>query len=488
MDTKKTIAFLQEFWSRVILPRLQQFIEIPSLSQEFDKDWIKTGAIFKALMLMFDFATYLGPRGVKCRLIQSDKRTPILYIEIPGQTDKTVLLYGHADKQPESEGWSEEKGLGPWTPKILNDDGVQKLYGRGGVDDGYSLFTAIAAIRALEEQNIPHARCVILIEAGEESGSPDLPAYLEELKGEIGDVSLIVALDSGAGSYDRLWLTNSLRGIAMGTLKVRVLNKESHSGHAGGIVPSSFRIARALLERIEDAQTGNFLLQEIRDDDLITDERKKAVEEAASAMDPDCFRKEFTWSGNTFPDDCNEPPELLWKQTLGPALEVIGANGIPPTNGAGNVVRECTDLKLSFRIPPHVDPQVAIKAIEEALTRDVPDSATVSFEDTLAMPGWMAPELSLWLAGSLERASQEHFGNPFVQYGIGGAIPFMALLGKMYPKAEFVITGAAGPESNAHGPDECLNIPYAIRLTAAISMVLADHATHHTALESPHSV
>ena len=186
-------------------------------------------------------------------------RTPVIFIEIPGsRTPTTVLLYGHLDKQPEMTGWAE--GLGPWEPVLKGD----KLYGRGGADDGYAMFGALArASWRCTSRASPHARCVILIEACEESGSYDLPSYVDHLAARIGAPSLVVCLDSGCGNYDQLWLTTSLRGLTGGALTVQVLTEGVHSGDASGVVPASFRIVRALLSRLEDGATG-----EIRPEDL----------------------------------------------------------------------------------------------------------------------------------------------------------------------------------------------------------------------------
>src|SRR5882762_10533233 len=152
-------------------------------------------------------------------------------------------------------GWGE--GLGPWTPVRRGN----RLYGRGAGDDGYAAFAALTAIEALQAQGVRHSRCVVLIEASEESGSPDLPAYVEKLAERIRP-GLVVCLDSGCGDYEHLWATTSLRGVVSGTLKVEVLGEGVHSGAASGIVPSSFRLLRQVLDRLEDHRTGKILVEE----------------------------------------------------------------------------------------------------------------------------------------------------------------------------------------------------------------------------------
>src|SRR5690606_18462429 len=207
----------------------------------------------RAAQLLRDWAERHALPGMSVEIVRLPSLTPVLLIEVPGEGSDTVLMYGHLDKQPEFTGWSD--GLAPWTPVIR--DG--RLYGRGGADDGYAVFGSLLALRALADQGIGHARCLILIEASEESGSPDLPAYIDALAARIGEPSLVVCLDAECGNYDQFWVTNSLRGNLLGTLRIEVLKEGVHSGMASGIVPSSFRIARSLLERIENASTGRIL-------------------------------------------------------------------------------------------------------------------------------------------------------------------------------------------------------------------------------------
>src|SRR6185369_10873535 len=178
--------------------------------------------------------------------------------DVPGTSPETILLYGHCDKQPEMVGWDD--GLGPWKAVRRGD----RLYGRGAQDDGYAVFCALTAIEAVQRAGVPHARCLVLIEASEESGSPDLPAYMEQLASRIGEPDLVICLDSGCGNYDQLWGTTSLRGIVNGLLTVKVLTEGVHSGAASGIVPSSFRIARQLLSRIENVETGEIIVPELQ--------------------------------------------------------------------------------------------------------------------------------------------------------------------------------------------------------------------------------
>jgi acetylornithine deacetylase/succinyl-diaminopimelate desuccinylase-like protein len=251
----KSQQLVDQTWESSIVPALTDYIRIPNKSPAFDKEWQAHGHMDKAVDLIAGWCKQQPIEGMKLEVVRLPGRTPLILIDIPGEKTKRgaedcVLLYGHLDKQPEMTGWLE--GLGPWVPVRKGD----KLYGRGGADDGYAAFASLTAIRALRESGAKHARCVVIIEGCEESGSYDLPFYIDHLKARLGRPSLVVCLDSGCGNYEQLWCTTSLRGIAAGTLRVDILTEGVHSGDASGIVPSSFRIARRLLSRIEDERTG----------------------------------------------------------------------------------------------------------------------------------------------------------------------------------------------------------------------------------------
>jgi len=235
-------------WRDEIVPALMDYIRIPALSPGFDADWAAHGHIADAVRQLRGWVEARAIDGAVVEVHTQPGLTPVIVVDVPatagGSDDDPVLLYGHLDKQPEMVGWRE--GLGPWSPVLEGD----RLYGRGGADDGYSLFAALTAIEAVRATDGKHARCVVLIEASEESGSPHLPRHVEALAGRIGTPSLIVALDSGASDYERLWITTSLRGVVNGVLKVEITSEGLHSGAVGGVVPSTFRIARGLLDRI----------------------------------------------------------------------------------------------------------------------------------------------------------------------------------------------------------------------------------------------
>jgi acetylornithine deacetylase/succinyl-diaminopimelate desuccinylase-like protein len=396
-----------------------------------------------------------------------DGRTPVLVVTIDATTpgEATAVLYGHLDKQPPLGDWST--GLEPYAPVRRGD----RLFARGVADDGYSTFSALLAIENMEANNIAHSRIVVLIEASEESGSPDLEAYLDELAEHLGNVELMICLDSGALTYDRLWVTTSLRGMLHVELTIKVLTQGQHSGSASGVVPSSFRVLRQLLDRVEDATTGDVLLDELK-----CEIPANYVDDAAALAQEfgDVIAHELpTLDGLQLMGD--SPEDRILRRTWFPTLSVVGMGGIPEPEIAGNVLRPFTTAVLSFRLPPTVDAQRAADAVIAALTSDVPSSADVTIK-TIAADGWMTPPLAPWLRHALEVASQEAFGRAPGFTGEGGTIPFLASLAKRYPEVQFVATGVLGPQSNAHAIDEMLDLPMAVGVTNCVSTVLGAFA------------
>ncbi|MGN6819274.1 MAG: M20 family metallopeptidase [Sphingomonas sp.] len=455
-------------WDEAITPALVDYIRIPNKSPAFDPDWQAQGFMDAAVSLLADWArARLGKLpGSRLDVVTLEGRTPVILIELPGTVDDTILLYGHLDKQPEMTGWSE--GLGPWDPVLKGDC----LYGRGGADDGYAMFGALSALMALAEEGVPHARCVILIEACEESGSYDLPFYVDHLATRIGDPSLVICLDSGCGNYDQVWLTTSLRGMMAGVLRVDVLTEGVHSGDASGVVPSSFRVLRSLMSRLEDQATGDILLEGLHTD--IPAERVEQAGVAARALGDEIYSKFPCVPGMKPASD--DLVELILNRTWRPQLATIGVEGIPALANAGNVLRPHTSVMLSLRLPPTLDADSATDLVKRTLERDPPYGARVSFDSHKGAAGWHAPPLQPWLAASLERASEASFGRGMAMMGEGGSIPFMGMLGEKFPKAQFVITGVLGPHSNAHGPNEFLHIPTGKKVSGVVAQVIADHA------------
>ncbi len=466
LDASSLQTQVDAAWKERIVPALQQYIAVPAKSPLFDPDWSAHGLLERVLQDAADWVLAQQVPGLQLEVLrlndaQGKPRTPVLFFELPaseGQdgtpapaSGQTALMYGHLDKQPEFTGWRSD--LGPWTPKI--DDG--KLYGRGGADDGYAVYASIAAIQAIQAQGVAHPRIVGLIETCEESGSADLLPYVDALRPRLGDVGLVVCLDSGAGNYDQLWMTTSLRGMASGVLKVEVLTEGIHSGDASGLVPSSFRIMRQVLDRLEDSATGRLLPASFHCE--VPAERLAQAQTTAAILGDELFKR-FPWAHH----DCggstvfalpttNDPVEALLARTWRPTLSVTGAEGFPDIGNAGNVLRPYTAFKLSLRLPPLVDAASAVQQLKTLLEDNAPYQAKVTFEGLSSATGWNAPSTAPWFESALNDASLAHFGAGCGTIGQGGTIPLMNMLSRGFPKAQMMVCGVLGPKSNAHGPN-----------------------------------
>lgn len=476
LDTAQVLSTVTKAWDKDLVGQLSDYIEIPAKSPAFDANWAQSGYLDTVVQRTASWIEQQKVAGLRLEIIRLPGRTPVLFFEVDSTraqvaNSQTVLMYGHLDKQPEFDGW--RNGLGPWTPKYI--DG--KLYGRGGADDGYAAYAAITAIQALKEQNIAHPRIVGIIETCEESGSPDLLPYVDALKTRLGEVGLVICLDSGAGNYDQLWLTTSLRGMAAGVLKVEILTEGVHSGDASGLVPSSFRIMRHVLDRLEDSETGRLLPKSFHCE--IPAERMAQAHATAEILG-DAIYKRFPWAHH----DCGgsslvalpttlDPVEALIRRTWKPTLSVTGAEGFPALKDAGNVLRPYTAFKLSLRLPPLIDAAAAVAELKTLLEDNAPYQAKVTFHAESTSSGWNAPSTAPWFEKALNDASLAHFQAPVGFIGQGGTIPLMKLLSTGFPKAQMMVCGVLGPQSNAHGPNEFLHVPYAKKLTAAVAQVIA---------------
>ena len=474
LNAAQTLSQVTAQWDADIVPQLTDYIAIPAKSPTFDPDWAQHGFIDTVMRNAASWVEAQKVEGLTLEIVRLEGRTPVLFFEIPAtraDSTQTVLMYGHLDKQPEFTGWRND--LNPW--KASYEDG--KLYGRGGADDGYAVYASIAAVQALKSQNIPHPRIVGLIETCEESGSYDLLPYVNALKDRLGEVALVVCLDSGAGNYDQLWLTTSLRGNAAGVLKVEILTEGVHSGDASGLVPSSFRIMRQVLDRLEDSKTGRLLPQSFHCE--VPADRLAQAQATAKILGDEIYKR-FPWAHY----DCEgstafalptttDPVEALLNRTWRPTLSVTGAEGFPSFRDAGNVLRPYTAFKLSLRFPPLIDAGAAVRELKTLLEDNAPYQAKVTFEGGGGASGWNAPSTVPWFENALNDASQNFFGAPCGTIGQGGTIPLMSLLSKGFPKAQMMVCGVLGPKSNAHGPNEFLHVPYAKKLTAAVAQVMA---------------
>ena len=466
MSSSRFQAFVDRQFDQSILPVLQEYVRIPNKSPAFAPQWQQDGHMDRAVELLASWCRRQDVPGMTVDVHRLEGRTPVLVCDIPGDLPECVLLYGHLDKQPEFTGWAP--GLSPWEPVIR--DG--KLYGRGGADDGYATFASLSAVMALQAAKIPLPRCVVLIEASEESGSIDLPAHLKALGPRIPEPALVICLDAECGNYSQLWCTTSLRGVAGGTLRVKVLTEGVHSGMGTGIAATPFRLLQQLLARVEDPATGEIRLPALHAE--IPADRRAQIRNAARILGDEVAAK-LPFAAGVRPVT-NDPAELLTNSSWRPTLAVTGAEGLPALAAAGNVLLPEIAVKLSMRLPPTVDASTASAALREALTHDPPYGARVSFEAGGGMAGWNAPSFAPWLEASMQRASQQVFGRDAVHLGCGGSIPFMGMLGAQFPRTQFLITGVLGPHSNAHGPNEFLDLAYTKKIIACVAEVLSDFA------------
>ncbi|WP_027016272.1 M20 family metallopeptidase [Comamonas composti] len=480
LDSQEALSRLSQKWDQDIVPELRNYITIPAKSPMFAPDWEQQGHLETVLRNAAEWVEAQKVEGLRLEIVRLPGRTPVLFFEVDGTQAKaasspTVLMYGHLDKQPEFDGWRSD--LGPWTPKY--EDG--KLYGRGGADDGYAVYASVAAVQELKRQGLAHPRIVGLIETCEESGSRDLLPYVDALRARLGEVGLVICLDSGAGNYDQLWLTTSLRGMASGTLKVEILTEGVHSGDASGVVPSSFRILRQVLDRLEDSQTGRLLPAGFHCE--VPAERMEQIRATAAILGEDAYAR-FPWAhydcgGSTLfaLPTTTDPVQALVKRTWEPTLSVTGAEGLPSLQNAGNVLRPYTAFKLSLRLPPLVDAAACVQQMKALLEDNAPYQARVTWEGLSGASGWNAPPMDAWFENALNTASQAHFGTSCGYIGQGGTIPLMNMLSQGFPKAQMMVCGVLGPKSNAHGPNEFLHVPYAKKLTAAVAQVMAAMAS-----------
>ena len=464
VDLDRLIERADELWEDSIIPSLSEFIGIEALSPGFEPDWELKGELNSAIELFSSWLVDQELDGMAYKIHQIEGRTPVLLVTVEGTGPGEVIFYSHLDKQPSREHlWSE--GLHPL--KAVRRD--PWLFGRGALDDGYGGYVCVTALKMLQEQGVPYPRSHFLIETCEESGSYDLPPYLDELTQELGNPNLIVVLDSGGPDYEHIWVTEALRGLVAGTLSVQVSNEGVHSGMSGGVIPSSFRIQRILLDRVEDSNSGEILIPEMHVE--ISDKVRKEAEDLGGLLGDELW-SQLPVVDNLKPQN-EGAVEILLDMNWRPAMSVIGADGLPPTQTAGNVLRTNTDLKLSFRIPPGVSAEKIDIILKEKFEQNPPYGATVEYIPDAAADGFHAPAMDGKLAEALNEASMHISGLPPMATWVGGTIPFMAMMQEKYPKAQFLCTGTGGPGNNAHGPDEKMHIPSSKRLTAVLSATIA---------------
>jgi acetylornithine deacetylase/succinyl-diaminopimelate desuccinylase-like protein len=469
MDRRVIEPFVRQFFDSEILSSLMNFVKIPNCSPEYDPDWDKNGYQIAAAQYIQDWIKNQNLKGCDTVFLKDEGRTPFIYVNIEGTKegdDRCILLYAHMDKQPPLTGWSP--GLGPYTPVIKDGH----LYGRGSSDDGYAPFAAITAVKACQDNNWPLPRIGIILEASEESGSTDLKYYLEKLSKLIGNPSLIFGLDSSCIDYNRLWTTSSLRGVFSMNLKVSLLKLGYHSGNGGGFVADSFLVLRMLLDRIEDSKTGKLLDEYLYP--TVPVDKKAEIDHLASTMG-DHILDGIEFYKNTQPMT-NDKVELILNNTWRPTVTITGANGFPELDKAGNVLRQNSEVKISFRLPPLVSAKEVFTRIKNKLTENPPYNAKIDLTTSdVANDGWNQRPFSKDLNNILNDASNKFFDLDCDSYCEGGSIPFVNFFSDKFPKSEVIIMGVTGPGSNIHSTDENLHIEYCKKIICCLTYIISDY-------------
>lgn len=401
--------------------------------------------------------------GLTVEVLGEAGKEPVLYVDVPSNSGSnfTVLYYGHIDKMPhlDAAGWSE--GLSATNPVVR--DG--KVYGRGTNDDGYNSFFAISAIKYLQEKKLPHPHLILVNETGEESGGDQIVGYLENLQTRIGKVDSIIVMDAGAEDFKTTWICASLRGVAIGTLEIQHLSTPCHSGMATGVVPSTFRIARILLSRIEDEATGNIKLPLANIE--IPQKRVDQMYQVAKHLGKECVASVSPLPGSKLLSE--DLGECLLGKCWKPGLAITGADGIPPVSQGSNVIRSKTILKLSLRLPPGVSSTQANLLLKEVLEKDPPYGAKVTYTIGGSGDGWAARDFAEKIDKALNESTQGVFGSDVLYVGDGGSIPFCNDLQRLWPEADLIVTGVCAPDGNPHGYDENLDLLYTAKLNAVFA-------------------
>lgn len=468
MDKRIIKPYVEKFFNYQVLPNLMDFIRIPNCSPNYDTDWEKNGYALNAANFLCDWVDRLNIKDCSVNLLKDEGHTPFIYVDIKPtkkDDDRTILLYGHLDKQPAFTGWSD--GLGPQKPVILDN----KLYGRGSSDDGYAIFASITSVKACQDNNYPIPRVVILIEGAEESNTVDLLYYVQQLKPLIGDPSLIVCLDSGCEDYERLWVTTSLRGVFTIDLKVSVLSQGIHSGAGGGVVPDTFMIIRQIIDRIENYETADILVNELQTE--LPKNRETEIEDLIK-ISGDEYLKNFPWYGKTKPLDPTIKRTII-RNTWKPALVITGAEGYPDSDTAGNLIQPFSKLRLSIRLPPGIDSHKGAEIVKEILEKDPPYGAKIDANILNTGDGWNLSSFSNRLKNILNISSQRFFDNNIAFFGEGGSIPFVQLFNSTFTNADIAVIGVCGPDSNIHGPNENLNMDFCQKLIMCLTYLVSEY-------------
>ncbi|CDW83647.1 peptidase m20 [Stylonychia lemnae] len=470
MESKDTATIVDEHYDSWFVPGLSDFVRVPNLTMMADNNFATNGLIQQAMECVDNYINKLDVQGLKRHVFHPEGSNPLVVYVIDGSEGATrnVMLYGHLDKQPWGAGW--EEGLAPNDPQIRGD----YMYGRGSSDDGYSAFATMLAVKSIQLAGGKLPRVVLVLETEEESGSPNLIPLLNLAEDVIGKPDACFCMDSGALDYDQLWLTSSLRGVCNVDLTIEGGKVGYHSGETGGIIPETFRVARALLNRLDNCDTGRVT------EDLqvpVPDFKQQEADSLSEKYGDKLFKKYNLNEGVQYINEDNIP-ELYLNKVWRPNLSITGAEGLPPIAAAGNVLRPKTTIRCSMRLCPAFDAHEAEKIITNKLTTDVPYNAKVTVSGGHAGNGWCQKHLQEWLHNALTEAGHKFFGGKdYGSFGEGGSIPFLNELQKKYPDTQIVAMGLVGPGANIHGPNENINLVYAKKLVKTLAHVINQAGT-----------
>ena len=471
MDTELLKKYVDKQFTLNILPNLMNFIRIPNLSPLFDPNWKTNGYLFKAANLIVSYAKSLNIKNAEINLLQDSGHTPMVFIEIPASRkndNRTVIFYGHYDKQPYGTGWDKDKS--PTNPVIV--DG--RLYGRGSADDGYASFSILTAIKTCQEFNCLMPRICCLFEGAEESTDADLKYYFDKLIPILGDnVVAFIPLDSGCPDYDRLWMANSLRGIVDIDVNIQTLDQESHYGpEASGIIAENLFLMRKIYDGLVDSTNGEFKLEEF-----------KIAEDKIPAIVMEQMQKEIEIVGDNFIKNIplyegvsplkTDVKELMINNRWKPSCFILGIDNCPKTEDRGFGVSSGINVRMSIRIPPTVDKNKAIEALKKALSDNIYFGAQVKLGYLDYGEGVLLANMSNKVKNILNKASLEFFGNESVFTGVGGSIPFIGYFQSKYPNTDIICTGIVGSDSHEHGPNENLNIEACKKMVCVLCYFLS---------------
>ena len=470
MDKKSFEKYIEKMFTYNLLPTLMDFIRIPNLSPAYDYNWNTNGLLLKAANLIISYAKSLDIKNANINLIQDKGRTPLIFIDISAtriNDTRTVLLYAHFDKQPYGTGWDEDKF--PTNPVIING----RLYGRGSADDGYASLSILTAIKACQDHNCPLPRICLIFEGAEESTDEDLTYYFDKLLPVIGNnVIAFIPLDSGCSDYDRLWITNSLRGFIDFDIYIQSLDIDCHFGpEASGRVAENLFLLRKVLDGVMDSTTGDISI-----DEFFVKEIPKSIEEE---MD-----KEIEIVGDKFFDEIplyegvkpvkTDVKEAMINNRWKPSCLTLGIDNCPKSEENGFGVNKSIKVRIGARLPPGVDSKVAAEALKKTISQNTYFGAKVELPYVSFSDGWYLTNFSSRTKNILNKASLEYFGNEVVFTGVGGSIPFISYFQAKYPNCDVICTGILGADSFEHGPNENLNIEACKKMILVLCYFLSE--------------